>query len=446
MSDPPSKFVKSLTSDRFEFTVAQSTHWLLKVIYEFWAHVINGDDDPLLSGSGFATSGGLNLPANFTSGSTLLAVGTDGVTSFGNNSFYSPSTNFLTLNPSGSLLGKYIVLWKSGSQSFDDGIYRISYVESANRLIVDTTTAGTPRRGNKSTFWTRDQIRFRIVDIDLAATLAGWTTGHGMTLQFNAAGDVNRGQRSSQFHFHLDSTQTYLTSMSISPSGSWNGGDFVDSGSKINISIFAPVGGSPGEFVTSLAGGKDYLSCHVKALDGTLQSIVSGSGFHVEIPARMYPSEYDPNPITFMAYAGVAVSQTTGSYSTGFRMVGADGVLRTWTTLVRSPFGDRTNTAFSALGNGIFNGLANPSFASNSTYNSYENRFLMSDAVLHLPTTNQFSLARVRLRRVRFSRPRGDGQRPGNKFGDRWVEFDLGILLPWDNTIMPFGKLPWEGL
>jgi hypothetical protein len=436
MINPTVKFVKAIESNTFSLTPSRAGRWFSKLLYEFWGFVINGGDD-LQVAYGFA-SGGLNFPSGFTTGSHVLAAGNDGSTSFGASTFFSPTTDFLSLNVTGSLLGKYLVAWQSGSTSTDDGIYKILYVESTNRLILDVTNGATPRRGNKSVFWDRSRINFRIVDIEATTNLAGWSDGQGMTLQF-AASDVNPGQANSQFHWHFINSQLSLGAMSISPSGSWTGSDFVDSGSYVSQQFF---NSTDGRLLVSLAGGKDFLSCHVNGIDNTLQSTNTPSGFHVEIPKRLYPKENDPNPITFMTWGvNQTPNQVSGTYNTGFYMVGQDGNLRSWTTLVRAPLGDHTTASFSAIGQGIWQGITNSSINSGINYNPYDNTLLVSDGVLHLNQSGQFSFARCRLRRVRFTSTQ---HRNGDRFGDEWVYVVNGILWPWNNTIMPLGP-NWEG-
>jgi hypothetical protein len=439
MADPPVKLVKQLESNGFYLTPSLASRWVFKLLYEFWGFVINGSGDAL-SPSGFAISGGINLPTLVTSG--VIAAGSDGVTTFGGGTFFSPTTDFINLNVTGSLLNKYVVIWQSGSTSFDDGIYKIQYVDSSNRLILDTTTGGTPRLGNKPVFWDRENIMFRVVDLEQAMNVSGWHDGQGLTFQFDGAGDVNPGQLSSQFNLSLMSTQL-IVSMSISPSGTWNGRTFIDSGSSVN-QMFYPGGGTSGRLVVSMAGAKDFLMCHIDGEDQTLQGSNNPTGFHVEIPKRLYPKENDPNPITFMTFdTSVPLSQTSGSYNNGFRMIGQDGVLRNWTTLVRAPMGSFTNTSFVSVGNGLLQGITSGSSWNRIDVNDHTNKRLITDGVLHLNQSGSFSMARCRLRRVRFT----TAMTPtGTRFGNDWIHMKSGILWPWNNTRLPLGTLLWESI
>lgn len=441
MVDPSLKLVKALESQGFFLTPTQGARWVLKILYEYWGFVVNGGTDPLTP-AGFAVSGGINLPALVLSG--VIASANDGATSFGSNTLFSPSTNFTSLNVSGSLLNKYVVMWKSSSTSFDDGIYKIEYVDSTNRIILDTSTGGTPRLGNKPVFWDRDGICFRIVDVAGTTNASGWNSTQGLTFQFNGASDVNPGQSLSQFNLTLQTLPNIgdlgLMSMSISPSGSWNGTSFVDSGSSSNQVLF-PASPS-GRLVCSIAGGKDFLACHINGIDGTVNGTTNPTGFHVEIPKRLYPKQNDPNPITFMVWdSTVPLSQVSGSYNTGFRMIGADGVLRLWTTLVRAPMGSFTNTTFVSQSLGVWQGIDSNSYLQGLDLNLHTNKRLITDAVLHLNQSGEFSFARCRLRRVRFTT---QSTPTGTRFGTDWIHMISGILWPWNNTVIPMGTLLWE--
>ena len=51
----------------------------------------------------------------------------------------------------------------------------------------------------------------------------------------------------------------------------------------------------------------------------------------------------------------------------------------------------------------------------------------------------QYSLGRVRLRRVRFT---GRNLKMGARVGLNWVHIGGGILWPWDGSELPFGLFP----
>lgn len=442
MVDPPVKLVKAIETNGYWLTTSEASHWLFKVLYEFWGFVVNGDNDPQVP-HGFAVSGGINLPVLVTSG--VIASGIDGITSFGGNTFFSPSTDFSSLNVTGSLLNKYLVMWQSGSTSYDDGIYKIEYVDSANRIIVDMRSGGTPRLGNKPVFWDRSGIKFRVVDIESTTNVSGWRDGQGLTFQFDAAGDVNPGQATSQFRLGIQSTQAQqlVLLMSISPSGTWNQTFFVDSGSNVAQQIYS-VGASQGRQVISLAGGKDFLMCHVRGIDTSLQATLTNPiGFHVEIPKRLYPVQNDPNPITFLPWdLTVPLSQISSSYNGGFRMIGQDGVLRNWTTLIRAPMGSFTNINYVSASVGLLQGIKVGSTIQGIDSNFHTNQRMITDGVLHLNQPGSFSFARVRLRRVRFTTALTPS---GTRFGSNWIHMQAGILWPWNNTRIPLGTPLWEG-
>ena len=136
--DIPIKYCKSLlASSSTSFTRDHALRFFSKTLYEFWGFCVNGTDS-LTSPGGIAH---VSFPSNFQSGTTLLASGTDGATTFGTDTFEATSVNFQTL-PSGSLIGKYLVLWKPSEGTTDDSIYFIKSVESSSSIKVDVHSGG----------------------------------------------------------------------------------------------------------------------------------------------------------------------------------------------------------------------------------------------------------------------------------------------------------------
>lgn len=442
MASPPVKIVgvlQSTTEPRVDVS-NDAGRFFAKLLYEFWGFVVNGGNSTTVAGG--YPAGALSYPSGFESGSSLLADGIDGLTRFPEKTFFSDSTDFVALNAQGALKDKYLVMWKSGSTSYDDGIYKILGTDSTTGgLEVDITYGGTPRLGNKPTFRDRTNINFRIVDIESVVDLAGWADGQSQVIQFEGASDVNPGQATSQAQIiHRDLGRD--VGIVVSPSGSWNGSTFTDGSSEVLRDWFNPGGDGMGLFY--LAGGKDFLIVHVHGLDGTWNA--NPAGCHIEIPQRLYPREFDPNPICFMNWENDTPDQTTttatqNTYATGFNMIGHDGVTREWSTLVRSPHGDRVNTNLSPTNDGIWENFNDNSRFFPMNYNVHTNLIMTSDALLHLNVSGQFSLARCRLRRVRFT---SDNRDRGFRGGTNWVFTAWGVLWPWNNTVIPFGPL-WEG-
>jgi hypothetical protein len=440
MADPNVKLIRALRSPTtFDVANRDAAPFFNKLLYEFWGYVVNGGDDPTVAG-GIAT-GGLDFPAGFESGS-VTTTGTGGSTTFPSTRFVTP-TPATELNASGVLRNNYLVMWQSGSASPDDGIYRIVSADD-DGLILDMDSGGTPRLGNKPTFRDRTGINFRIVDIQATAELGGWADGQSMVLQFNGAADVNPGQALSQVQLILRNQQEDI-GIIVSPSGSWNGSAFTDGSDELLKTWFEQDSGA-GLFY--MAGGSDFLVVHVNGIDLDWQTTDRPAGLHIEIPQRLYPREYDPNPVTWMAFGGeiaASISQIeiapANSYYDGFRMIGFDGVDRAWRTITRSPHGDRVNTNFALSTQGVWEEFEPGERFSEMTYNPHIHKVLSSDGLLHLDVAGQFALARCRLRRVRFT---SDARSPSDRFGTEWVFVDNGILWPWNNTIIPYGAF-WEG-
>lgn len=457
MSRPPIaiKHCKTLlASGSVSFTAAQSARFFDKLLYEFWGFCINGGDDVLIPG-GIAD---LSYPAGFASGSNvLLTTGKDGSTSFGTNVFSSQKVDFVATN-GGRLIGKYLVAWVKGSNSFDDGIYQIISVEDPTRIRVDLHSAGTRRLGNHPFFWDRNNINFRIVDIVEAARLSGWGTNHYMVLNLVGAPLVNAGQAVSQVQvFHTSSLTAGAegtVALVMSPSGSWNTGTktFSDgtpsqSGSFAIANAAAGVG--TGNVVYSLAGAGDFLLGHVRSVSGGPQgSAGAGSGFHIEIPQRLYPASVDPNPIVWTRWTYATPSQIANTYYSGLQMVGYDGQVRSWTTLVRSPGGTRVRSEYTgkAYNTGQWQQFDGTDFRfSFASYDQDANQYITSDGVMCYQHGGQFSTRRARLRYVRFTAATlALGARLGDpvETGLAWVHLANGILWPWDNSILP--ERPWR--
>src|SRR5579871_6290511 len=205
----PIKYCKSLETPNTSWSLqnqAGALRFFQKLLYEWWGFCVNGGTSLTVPG-GFAA---INMPSGFQSG-TLLMQGTDGSTSFGFDSFFSPSSNFILTSGSsgivsGSLVGKYLVTWVPGSPGLaatDDGVYLIKSVDDPQHLRLEMHSGGTRRLGNHPWFWDRNNINWRIVDIVQATHLAGWADGNYQVLTFGGAPTVNPGQAQSQLQvFH----------------------------------------------------------------------------------------------------------------------------------------------------------------------------------------------------------------------------------------------------
>ncbi len=449
----PIKYCKTLlASGSSKLTAVEASRFLHKLMYEWWGFCVNGGTDITNPGGIVA----VNMPSGFQNGTTI-ASGSDGTTSFGFDVFSSPSVNFQTLN-SGSLVGKYLVTWIPGSPGLaatDDGVYLIKSIEDATHIRVHMHSGGTRRLGNHPWFWDRNNINWRIVDIATATALPGWGDGEYQVFAFQSAPTVNPGQAQSQVKIthHTGSAGEGYLGLIVSPAATWNGSVFSD-GTPEQVIQLVNAASSTGQATYSLIGGQDFIIAELRAPTGQ-GSFTNGSGFHVEIPQRMYPQANDPNPVAWVTWANAVPSQVAATYYNGFTMVGHDGNVHQWTTLVRSPGGSKVRADYTgnAYGTGQwqqFQVPVNPRFfgiAFDAVGDAllHNDQYITTDGVLSLSMPGQFSLARARLRHVRFTTatlPRG--ARIGDPITDPngWVIVSNGVLWPWDDSILPEG--PWR--
>ena len=444
----PVRRIKGLTTPpNVVLSTNQAARFFWKLLYEFWGFSVNGQNNLLVPG-GFAALSGTSLPPNFESGTTLLATGSDGMTAFGTNIFVSDSTDFNALNVTGSLSNKYLTIWREDAPNNDDSVYRIIGVQNANAVIIDVATGGSTRLGGKAYFSDRSNVKFRITDPVASTQLAGWGADHYMVLNFDAAPNVNEGQLISQLRIDLTESQQRIQ-LQASPAGTWNGSSFSDASSYVSSSWFSASESGKGKFL--FLGGKDFLVCTLKGTDTAWGSVDSPSkqpGFHVEIPRRLYPRVNDPNPITWTIWDNSAglhgVSQTTGSYANGFKMVCDDGVTRDWITTARVPAatGDHVSYAITPASGGLYGGFNFGAIYANSLYNPFSASYMTTDAVL-MQTGSlsdlRYAPNRVKLRRVRFTTP---NMPPNTRLGEYWIHIGGGIMWSWDGSESPFGVFP----
>jgi len=406
--------------------------WLKRLMWEFWGFCVNGDNGLANPGFGaFAAVSGTQLPVNLTTAG-LLDSGSDGFTAVG-----EPFFNTVSQNISSSYVGKWVVMWQSGSNSTDDSIYQITQWFNSGSVRLNVFTGGTPYTGSlHPSLTTRNNINYRIVDFAAAAAVGGSLNSDYMILQFNDAGTVNPGQASSQLkvRFALDyNGSDPIIGLTMSPSGSWglHSGSygFTDPTSELEHSSNGGGWGSlqsAGSGYISFWAASDFFIMHL----ATTQNFHS-NGFHVEIPQRLYPQVDDPNPIMMMEWGQDTPSQTDSSqmYAGGLYMHNPpDRSTMLYYGMGRRFFANDQN----AVG-GQTNGRLNGAF-----FNTYQNNFLFTDAVLCNPQTpGQYQLARARMRRARFIAPIiPQFQRIGNN--GEWLHVINGIMWPWDNTLLSY--------
>jgi hypothetical protein len=433
--------------------------WIMKVIWEFWGFCVNGSND-LLNPGGMASSNltgsYISMPTGFMSGTTvLLASGSDGYTLAGN-----PYFNVTTSSPFRyDIAGKWLVTWKSGSTSTDDSVYRISRWISSSSITIDVSTGGTPgpSSGSMPALAARSNINYRVVDCLAVANLSGFSAGNYIVMQMDDANSVNVGQRNSQFKLMCNnaggSNNTDL-SVTLSPSGSWDGTHFVGEsypdihGETDNSGPSTGGWGAPDWFHSSgggsgfltMIGGKGFLICQA---GGPFMPFSVGSAFHVEIPDRLYPQANDPNPICAINLGGYkfyVVSQPGYAWTSWRFPSPYDTVQRRWAVVTRSPTGSYLNS--SMWPNSATDSVQNSRWP--ILYNKITNQVLLPDPFLSLPTINgqvsatgQFSLVRARIRSVKYMSGFSRFARFDDAAGGRWIHAGNGIVLPWDHSIVP---------
>jgi hypothetical protein len=164
----------------------------------------------------------------------------------------------------------------------------------------------------------------------------------------------------------------------------------------------------------------------------------------MEIPQRLYPQGTDLHPIAFMGETlntGIIYTSSTSlSYGGGFVMRSHSSdttTARAYRTLVKAMMGDgliQVNGGNLNPAQGVF-GQDLSDFRLG--FNTVAGTIPVSDGILCLPSvSNQFTLARARLRTVKFT---GTHVPKHHRIGlnGEFIQMQNGICWPWDNTIIP---------
>lgn len=414
-------------------TAEESFAYRMKITYEFWGFCVNGGND-LLNPNGFATTTPFNFPTGFESGS-LLASGSDGETQLATQ-FFSSSAGVFT----DSHLGKQLVTWISGSSSTDDSIYTITEVINSGVLRVDTSEGGTPLTSSNFEPWFTDRtgINFRVVDMQ-ATAVSSFPSGSYMVLEFS--NEVNVGQVRPQLKigYNTNGLSLHEFHFHMSPSGSWNGSGFTD-GQEIDFdtgnSNGWTVNGFDGAGRITMIADPAFLFHHGMGVAG---SGLAGwhdnsAGWYVEVPDRIYPQEVDPNPFVLISWGGGMRTTSTLLGWGQARMIGRNGVEdRFYQTMARAPTGLR----WDGRSFGGYPGSVNLDQL-NVCYNKFTNRMLMSEVVLARTASDEYTLARTRLRNYRaMPKILPDYQLIGDEDGNQWFNVFEYVWLPWDGAHLP---------
>lgn len=386
-----------------------------KMLYEAWCYCLNGSASPTTPGGLPATTPS-TFPTNFLEGTSVLATGTDGVTTTSSaQMFTSASASFPT-----TVIGKHLVAWKPGSGSTDDSIYMIRARPSATTLIIESRNGGTPDPvTQKPTLTDRSGIVYRVIDLPSVLNLL--SDNQYMILQMDGL-SVNAGQANTQVQFFRRST--FSCGMVVSPGGTWTGSAFTDGTTEIT-------GGGFG-------GGSQSIGYITIILDPAAMLFhLNGGGFggmsmHVEIPTRMHTQAQDPNPVTWQVFNGgsAGLFDTSAGYGNSMRMVGTDNVARVCRLITRSLAGDGQDSIHRTIPGASM-------IASGSSVNPVNGKAMSSETMLGTMTSGQYTFARVKMRGIRLA---GQYYPSFMRFGDfgEWIHIQNGVYWPWDNAILPF--------
>jgi hypothetical protein len=407
--------------------------YVCRLIYEFIGYVISAPATTTTPGG--VPAGAFNtFPANALEGTTVIATGTDGVTTVDTDFFDSAAASFPT-----SALNKYLVIWDSTTPGVEDGIYKVVERQTANRLRIFVANGGSPHPSTKRPRMTsRTGLKYRLIDLDAVGSLAGWAANQYIVFQLTPS-ISNAGQANSQFQITITSGSGGLTSGFItgSPAGTWNGSAFTDSTGTVTTTsnsggFFNGSGLATGQM--SLWGDKDGIVAWFKHSISSFASYI-----HVEAPVRTATQLQDPNPL-LIGCEGVCTLYLT-SFTNGYNnfwMAGTDNVWRRHRMLTKCYSGDGNGeTSRPTASAGVYGD-------SRIAKNNILNRALMSKVVIGQVGSPQteFNIARAVMRYVRII----PNQLPawvlvGNN-GESWLHVQNGICFPWDGVIMGTNLIP----
>lgn len=396
----------------------------IRFIYEFWGYCINGTSSLTTPGGMPSATPFQTFPTNHFEGTSVLATGNDGVTSASSaQTFGSASATFTS-----ALVGKHIVLWKPGSDSTDDSIYPIRAVPNANTLILESRCGGTPDPVSlKLGFTDRSSINYRIIDLAVVFALTP-ADGSYLVLQMDGP-SVNVGQANSQIQL-IKRTTGQQWGFVLSPNGSWTGGSFTSATAEFTVSTFG--GGAGGIAWMSMFGDKASLFFSANTGFGSATQ-------WWEIPKRLYPQASDPNPmVLYPESAATSFFGTVGFQTSSMRAIGTDNVVRVVRALVRATQGDGQDAIHDTVPGAT---QLDPA----SSTNQVNGKALSSEIMTAMLTTGQYFHSRMKLRCFRMT---GAYWPKYTRFGDfgEWLHIQNGIMIPWDNALMPIPFLPLSGI
>ena len=276
-------------------------------------------------------------------------------------------------------------------------------------------------------------------------------TAHGLTTGQTIAISGVTGNTNANGFWVITSTGSNSFSL-VGSTGNGTGSSgtvtnsFANDGYSGVTTYTTEAGGSytAGQTAITMIADKTFMICHMK--EQSLFQDNYGLTIHFEIPQRLYPQQADLHPVAMLVQtlagggstAGMGTNNTSLSYGGGFTMRShsSDTVtIRKYRTLVKAIRGDGLPDVFGQS-------LSDYKIG----YNTVAGTVPISDALLCLPATpNQYSLARVRLRTVKFTGtqvPKHHRLGPNGEF----IQLQNGICWPWDNTIQVLQLIPFGGV
>jgi len=402
----------------------------LRICYEFWGYCINGT-------SSLTTPGGMpatptSAPAGFFEGASVLATGSDGVTSDLGINFNSPSANF-----NSTMIGKHITIWSTTDpDSTDNSIYRIIGVPTQTQLQLSVFSGGTRDITTlKNNLTSRSALNYRVIDV-VAASQLGIASGNYWVGTLSGASGVNTGQASSQFQMLLRGSSTPFGQFGVvgSPPGTWTGSAFTGTTitERVTASTVNFTGTTAGNIGNiTLIGDTDFLLGHIRSPNS---NAAAGLYFYVLVPQRFYTQAQDTNPLTMMVGGNnLTAAVGTDSHSTSFAMAGFDGTTRTCQLMTKNFVGDGVTGTLYTVGPNL-SGLLGTQIRTG--------KIIYSDALISsISTAGQYSLARAKLTRIAFTSTNVPNFHLVGDNGE-FIHVGNGVLWPWDGSIMPYNLLP----
>lgn len=402
------------------------------------------------STAGFPSSGTINVVTSSNVVQTVTYTGTSG-----GNQFTGCTGGTGTMSTGGAVTGQIFTGCTGGTgvlginaavsvnqPSTDDSIYKITAVPSNNQVQIVPFTGGTPDISTlKNNITSRASLSYRVIDVTAASQLAV-ASGNYFVGTMNGAPNINSGQVPSQFQFLLRGVSTTFGQfgMVASPNGSWSGSVFSGTGSnatmteRTNATGITFNGGATNVtgFVTMMAD-TDFFFAHIQSSNSNGAANAKSLYFLTTIPQRFYTQAQDPNLIALLVGGnGLTTSNTTDSFSNSFGMVGFDGITRSHQLLSRNLVGDTANLSIGTTYTVGFN------LDSRLGYQAKTSQVILGEALISSASTvGQYSLARARMRPIRFT----FGSMPQNfTVGNNgeFIHTVNGLLLPWDGSILPY--------